>query len=384
MLSRYARVPRHLKSVLEHSTLRKLVNLLLVEAQYRLRTTTVRGRPYILIVDPINVCNLRCPLCATGIDARGRKAMTMDWDIFMRIVDENAPYAYEINLYNWGESLLHPKIYDMIGYARDRNLATNLSSNFNRIREGDIDNLIASGLEFLCLSIDGATQPTYAKYRVNGDLATVLKNARELIRRRRELKSKTPYVEWQFILFRHNSQEVEAARSLAAEIGIDSFRVISAGVPFDAERKQDLKNEWFVDAPNGPGNDEGAAPRNPGACFYLYRSATFNPDGKVSPCCIVYGENNDFGDANTQGFRPLWNNEMYRSARALFTRNGQVHKATVCDRCDWFQQRNPRAISQLGFGLGENIRPGVAVGLADATATGAPPTPEGDSDTGRG
>ncbi|HKY23365.1 MAG TPA: radical SAM protein [Vicinamibacterales bacterium] len=335
----YTRLSRHVRSVLAHSTPRKVANLLLTELEYKLRATKVRGRPYILIVDPTNICNLKCPLCPTGNGTGGRKKQLMKYETFTRVIDELAPYAYEVNMHNWGESILHPHVFDMVEYARKRNVATNMSAHFNTVNEQTIDRLVTSGLEYLCLSIDGATQESYAKYRVGGSLDKVLDNARKLVQRRRELKSSTPFIEWQFIVFKHNAGEIAAARELAKEIGVDKFRLIPPGIAFEMTDTERLKREWFVPAGTEvEGESADYRSQHDAPCFYLYRSFTVNPDGQVAPCCIVYGEHNDFGNFMDDGFRSIWNGAKYQSARAQFRKGGVVTTPTVCDGCSWFKK----------------------------------------------
>ncbi len=340
-LPQLTRMSRHALSVIKHSTPRKIANLILVELEFRLRRTKVRGHPYIVIVDPLNVCNLRCPLCPTGTGELDRKQQRMEWEVFTRMIDQVAPYAYEVNLHNWGESLLHPRIFDMIRYVNSKNIATNMSTNFNRVSDGKIDELINSGLEYLILSIDGITQETYVKYRVRGNVHKVLANVEKLIARREELGSSTPYIEWQYILFEHNSHELEAARKMAEEMGVDRFRVIPPGVPILAQEPEKLKEDWFLK--HDDGNVEAFAGNEPSSCFYLYRSITTNPDGGTAPCCIVYGDKNDFGDSNTEKVTDIWNNEMYQSARNLFREGGKGSKPTICDGCHIFRQRGEPA-----------------------------------------
>lgn len=340
-LPQLTRMGRHALSVIKHSTPRKLFNLALVEMEYRLRRTTVRGHPYIIIVDPLNVCNLRCPLCPTGTGDLDRKQQRMEWETFTRTIDEVAPYAYEVNLHNWGESLLHPRIFDMIEYVNSKNIATNMSTNFNRASDEKIDKIITSGLEYLILSIDGISQDTYVKYRVRGNVNKVLGNVEKLIRRRKELGSKTPFIEWQFIVFEHNAHELETARAMAAEMGVDRFRVIPPGIPFAAKEPDQLKDDWFVK--DDEGRVEAFAGDVPTSCFYLYRSMTTNPDGGTAPCCIVYGDQNDFGDFKTQKIDDIWNNEKYQSARALFRKDGAATAPTICDGCHIFKQHSKPA-----------------------------------------
>jgi radical SAM protein with 4Fe4S-binding SPASM domain len=343
-LPQMTRMSRHALSVIKHSTPRKLFNLALVELEYRLRRTTVRGHPYIIIVDPLNVCNLRCPLCPTGTGDLERKQQRMEWDTFTRTIDEVAPYAYEVNLHNWGESLLHPRIFDMIEYVNSKNIATNMSTNFNRASDDKIDNLIKSGLEYLILSIDGITQDTYVKYRVRGNVNKVLGNVEKLIQRRKELGSRTPFIEWQFIVFEHNAHELEAARKMAYEMGVDRFRVIPPGIPFASKEPEKLKDDWFLK--DDEGRVEAFQGDVPSSCFYLYRSMTTNPDGGTAPCCIVYGDKNDFGDFKTQSLSDIWNNQKYQSARSLFKKGGRAVEPTICDGCHIFKQHGQAAVPQ--------------------------------------
>jgi len=343
-MPQYRRHMKHLKSLLSHSTWKKICNLLLVETEWLLRRQILRGRPYILFIDPTNVCNLRCPLCPTGTGDLGRRAGMLKYECFTQIIDRFAPYAYEVNLYNWGEPLLNKDIFKMIEYAHGKNLMPAMSTNLNTVRETDVENLARSTLEYLTVSLDGTTQETYAHYRRQGDFQLVMDNLCKLLELRRHLKRKMPFIEWQFIVMKHNLHQTEEARRLAKEIGVDLLRFIPVGLPFDAKDKATLRREWFPqlgDVSTGEDSFQYYFLQKPNksACFYLYRSITVNPDGRVSPCCVVYGEKNDFGDALAQTPDELWNNEYYQSARALFSTSGKPALTTVCHRCSMFQHR---------------------------------------------
>jgi radical SAM protein with 4Fe4S-binding SPASM domain len=231
----------------------------------------------------------------------------------------------------------------MIGYARSKGLGTTLSTNLSvELDDAHIDGLVQSGLEFVCLSVDGATQDTYARYRRKGRLDLVLHNMRRLVERRRALGSRTPVIEWQFIPMKHNEHEVDAARALAAQIGVDRFRCIPVGLPFDSPEPERLEREWFpVTITNGRVKEQEIASnaQSKSACHFLYRYLVVNPDGRTSPCCVVYGERNDFGDILGGDVEALWNNARYRSARSHYRRDGKVEVPTVCDRCNLFEKR---------------------------------------------
>lgn len=346
-IPQYTRMGRHARAVLEHGTIRKWANLALTEAERKLRRIKVSGKPYILFLDPCNVCNLRCPLCPTGMKDLGRKQSMMSLECFKRYLDPHVPYLFEVNCHNWGESLINENIFDMIAYAQSRNVGTNMSSNLVIAKDHHLDGLIDAGLEHLTVSVDGADEESYRQYRVRGNFDRVINNMARLVEKREARGGKGPYIEWQYIVMRHNEGKVEQAEKIAKEIGIDRIRFIPVGLPYEVRNRSALAEEWFPRKFRGRTETEetpqtfGQADR-PAPCYYLYRSMVVNTDGGISPCCIVYKDKRDFDhmDNHPDGkIENIWNNEMYQSARALYTSKEWVgRKRTVCDHCDIFQR----------------------------------------------
>ncbi len=354
-LPHYTRKARHLNQLRRHSTPRKLVNLLAAEWALRRGKTRLRSMPYIYIIDPCNVCNLRCPLCPTGNQTADRPKKMMAFDCFTSIIDQARPYAIEVILHNWGESLLHPKIFDMIRYAQDANIGTSVSSHLNQVSDEMIEKMIDSGLEHLTASIDGATQEVYEKYRVRGSLSSALSTLERLQHRKRVRRSHTPVVEWQFIVMRHNEHEIDAARAMAARLGVDRFRLLSVGLPFDDLENLALAGQWMSDNPKYRGYHpdtmlaRGYLYDEP--CFYPYRAITINPDGAVAPCCAISHTKWDFGSIREQSLREIWNGARYQSARSLFSDHPiDAPVTTVCDACPLYMQKRHKT-PKSGRGL---------------------------------
>jgi len=276
----------------------------------------------------------------------GREQSMMSLECFKTYIDPHIPYLFEVYLHNWGESLLNKDTYGMIEYAQSCNIGTNLSSNLNILQSDDLDRIIESGLEYLVVSLDGASAETYRQYRVRGDFDLVVHNMTELIRRRNARGKPTPVVEWQFIVMRHNQHEVEQAEDMAKRFGVDLIRFIPVGLPYDARNRAALQEKWFPTRFEGrvttekDGQTFGQGSK-PGPCFYLYRSMTVNADGGVSPCCVVYQKDRDFADLSQiedkADVMAIYNNERFQWARSLFThRAAEKQIATVCDGCDIF------------------------------------------------
>jgi len=101
-------------------------------------------------------------------------------------------------LYNYGEPFLHPRLLDMIAQAHQAEVYTRVSTNgLVFMRSITADDLIASGLDYVRVSLDGATDATYNVYRVGGQLDRVLEGVRLLQASKYELGKRRPVVELQ-------------------------------------------------------------------------------------------------------------------------------------------------------------------------------------------
>jgi radical SAM protein with 4Fe4S-binding SPASM domain len=323
----------HLREFVRCSTPRKLANLLLIKAQHGLRQERLAGLPINYFIDPINVCNLRCPLCPTGRGVLARPRGRMTLEDLERIVDEIAPYAYRIELYNWGEPLLHPHIFEMIHYVSQKRIMVGLSSNLNRLDAEMARRLIESGLSQLVVSIDGATQETYAAYRRRGQLERVLHNLELLLETRRALNSRTPFVIWRTLVGKHNSREIQSIREMAYEMGVDSF---TTGALFIDTRDPEQVEQWLPqDAAYTPYDLESEAIENRWDCRDLWESMVINWDGGVAPCWWLHDPEFDFGNLSHQTVRQTWNGPSYVSARRVIGRRKRDASdlLTICHRC---------------------------------------------------
>jgi MoaA/NifB/PqqE/SkfB family radical SAM enzyme len=341
----YTRNARHLRAVLEHGTASKLANLAMAETERKLRRVKCVSKPYLLIIDPCNYCNLRCPLCPTGLNDLGRQQSMLSLEHFKKYFDPLAPNLFEAYMHNWGESMLNKQVFSMIRHAQDNNVGTNLSSNFVRVSSDDMDQLLDSGLEYLVISLDGTSQEVYSQYRVNGDYDQVVANLREFLKKRAARKVKLPVVEWQFIVMKQNEHQVEEAERLAKEIGVDLLRFVPVGMPYEFKNRKETADQWYPASVRGRTESDHSEQQfgqaeKPSPCFYLYRSMVVNPDGGVSPCCVVYRKNRDFADLSSEeplNMTKIWNNDKYLSARSLFSKHTIPNRrATVCDGCDIF------------------------------------------------
>ncbi len=287
-------------------TPKRLLNYWLVRYQRARGHTRLAGYPLSLTFEATNVCNLRCPYCFTGAGEVARERSMMPMELYRRLLDELGDHALQMDFYNWGEPLLNKNIYEMIRLASDKGVSTIVSTNFSLPFDRErAEALVASGLHAIGAGIDGARQESLERYRVGADFEKIIQNMRLLVDAKRALGSDTPLICWAFHVFEHNRHEVEEARSMARDLGVE----------FEATKGWVAGKEW--DSGSEFRFPPGTAP-GPQRCKYLWSYAIVNNDGRVAPCAASFYQEDDFGSLEDASFRAVWNNRRFREARRLF------------------------------------------------------------------
>jgi hypothetical protein len=192
------------------------------------RAVDVAPLPSRLYIECTAACNISCAeaCCApeTGI-TRTRQAGMLDFELFRRVVDEAAPSLARIDFFNYGETFLHKRAIEMCEYIKARfpHVYLYTSTNGLAFTEDQARRLVNSGIDEVTFSIDGATPETYVIYRRRGDFDKAIRNLRAAVDEKRRGGRDVPFINWRYILFNHNDSnaEMQRARDLAAEIGVD-------------------------------------------------------------------------------------------------------------------------------------------------------------------
>jgi len=321
--------------------LRKFGNAAMLFTQFGLfKNSKLRGYPLKLSFDPSSICQLKCPLCPTGQEQKGRSLGRMNFDKFKKLVDETGPYLYELDLNNWGEPFLNKNLIKMVDYAHRKRIRTSVNTNLNvPLSENDAIALINSGLDVLYISMDGITQKTYEKYRKKGNLKTVWDNIKLVSSKKKELEKENPRITWQFLVSSLNEHEIPKLESVKQELGVDELVIglLRSDMgkeifTMDKEKVESLK-KWLPKNESLSRYDYDKKQRKlrKDSCPFLWFTSVVNWNGSISPCCANYYEKFDFGNAFDQGFKSVWNNENYIAARKAVATGKAT--GTVCDNC---------------------------------------------------
>ena len=323
---------------------RRLDNLARAITAERMRPERIDHVPYHLVVDVSDICNLACPLCVQATDPKGRKRTTLVAALAQQAFSAFDQLPIRVELFNWGEPLLNPAFNAIVRLAGEQFLFTRTSSHLSLPRPLDAEALIHSGLKSLVVSIDGASQETYERYRIGGELECTLANLRALVAAKRRLGAVFPIVEWQFLCLRYNVHEAERAHALAKEIGVDIFRCGGArGLMAERNSAGDEANYTASAAHLLDGDhhyseyDAGGLRRNAWereGCRWLWGKLAVHADGGVAPCWTSWRKGEDFGNLRNESLEALWSGETFLSARRTATGDGKGEGAArTCERC---------------------------------------------------
>ncbi len=229
----------------------------------------------------------------------------------------------------------------MIEFARKYPIYIGFSSNLHYFDKEKALRLINSGLDEIAISIDGITQEVFEKYRANGNLNKVLKNALLLLNTRAKLNTSKPKIRWQFLVHAYNEHQMEDAKKLAKEMGFDEILFFPMYI--------DIENIFSVQPPKRINKFKDWLPKKeefnlydlkagnlkviPQNCHFLWDTAVVNWNGLVAPCCALFDDKYYFGDLKFNSFKKIWNNEKYQAARKLIGKKLKINEKIICTFC---------------------------------------------------
>ena len=319
-------------------TPRRIWNLIKIMASMNLskilRLPVVWGIPPIVMVEPTNICNLKCPMCPSGNGDMARPRGRLDLENFKKLMNDIGPYVYQIQFWNQGEPFLNKQFLDMVAYAKRFGVMTQTSTNGHFIRSlSDAKAIVHSGLDQIIFSLDGTNPETYAKYRVGGDFNVVLQGLQYLSQAKRQLKSKRPLIELQFLIFKHNLNELKHIVEIARQNEVERISFKTAQIYSDEQGFEFLPENEQLNRYQFDGQHFSLKSDLPNWCKRLWLNTTINWDGSVSPCCFDKDADYamDFIFNNSTPFKKVFKNEKYMAFRQQVLTNRK--NIEMCRNC---------------------------------------------------
>ncbi len=318
------------------TSIKRVVNIVKLYSSYQvtrlLRKPIQWGLPMSIAFEPTTACNLRCPECPSGLRSFTRETGNLKKDFFRQSIDSFYDTLSYLIFYFQGEPYINPDFLEMVAYASRKRIYTITSTNGHFLNNENAAKTVESGLDRLIISIDGTTQETYEQYRKEGKLESVLQGARNVVEARRQAKSKTPYIVFQFLVVKPNEHQIHEVQELADQIGVDEVKFKTAQV-YDYSNGNPLiptieKYSRYKMQSDGTYTVKHALVNR---CWKMWHSCVVTWDGVVVPCCFDKDAEHKLGDLKQASLKQVWHSPQYNDFRSQLLIGRQ--EIDICANC---------------------------------------------------
>jgi len=273
----------------------------------------------------------------------------MDFDVFKGIIDQFAGLK-DLHLQGLGEPMMHPRFFDMISYAKERNIRVTTNSNVTLLNPKRAEACVRSGLDCLHASLDAASKTEFEAIRVRANFDKVLRNLESFRDVRRTMKAQAPTLHIVCVAMRGNLNQLPELVRLASRLEAEELFVQQLCHDFGesslpaqyAEMRQFVEKETLLNEDMSRVEElfENArrvakecglrlrlprvrpaehAPGTPGRerCSWPWSGAYISYQGYMMPCCMVATPDRaNFGKVTDAGVRNTWNDPSFGRFRA--------------------------------------------------------------------
>jgi MoaA/NifB/PqqE/SkfB family radical SAM enzyme len=335
-----------------------------------------------LYIEPTNRCNLDCRTCMRN--SWNEPMGYMSKAVFAQIIDGVKSFSPvpEVFFGGFGEPLSHPQIVEMVSEAKKTGAVVKLITNGILLTPDMSRSLLEAGIDFIWISIDGATPESYADIRLGAALPQVLENIKQF----NHIIMSTSYEECcafipqyktrlgiTFVAMKRNIADLPAVLKIGRELKVEHILVTNV-LPYTKEMCEEIlySNLW-----DGYGDPSLTLPRmNPNAVSLdrLYREVNtvnwleshisnainrcpfidkgcgaISWDGNFSPCLALLHSNTGYvmgythstkcwkiGNVQENSLKELWNNSTHLDFRER-VKKFDFPPCSVCRTCDFFE-----------------------------------------------
>ncbi|MDR0986640.1 MAG: radical SAM protein [Ruminococcus sp.] len=281
--------------------------------------------PFLIWMEPSRFCNIKCKFCPNPKMDNSTKSFMPD-KIFERILSDIKGLAATPKVVRFcgvGESLMHPKIVDMIKAVHDNKAAENILmyTNGTLLKPELNRKIVDAGLTKIYISVNALNDDDYfdiTGVRINFE--NYVNNIRDLYENRKQLKI---YVKINHLAVPTKEQQqlfYDTFGDISDNINIEGISHIFPEFYSFGERRGMVRYH----------NDESKKYQICATCF---KTLNINCDGTVSPCTVDWAHKVIVGDIKEESLNDIWNGEKLRQLHKRFCL-GTIGKDEACYDCE--------------------------------------------------
>jgi len=313
-----------------------------LENRTKLETVIPLEVPFVIFVDPSDVCNFHCKFCPTGdiplMKKVGRSLKAMDFDLYKKVIDDICQFEKPIKvlrLYKDGEPLLNPRLADMIKYAKDRGCAEKIdtTTNASLLTPEKSLAIIEAGLDRINISIEGVSAEQYldfSDYKIDFD--KLVENIRYFYEHKKncEIIVKIP---GDGLSAEDRDKFYQIFGDIADGVFVEHVMSCWSGFELkDLEVNQDV-------------GIYGQPIKEVLVCPYVFYSFSINSDGSASLCFLDWARKLIIGDVAKQSVKEIWQGEKLREYQKMFLRKERKDHP-ICGQCGQLTHAMPDDIDE--------------------------------------
>jgi len=307
---------------------------------------TIPDYPSQAQIEITNRCNLTCKMCPRDYFNLLKEDMPLD--IFKEIVSRLGGVKL-LTLTGWGEPLIHPRIFEMIIFCKERGYKVKLTTNGTLLTSDFRQRVIESGLDEVTISLESVRRVSESGH-TNLD---VLKHIKNLAK---ECQDGVPTMTLQATLHKGKGQDVYNVIRFGKESGAQRINLGRLDVRFneDLERPSAQEEISILREADRLGRELGirvdsiqyalfdglertaykilksALHRFGKYCLRLYDYVYINQKAEVTPCCGM--PKYRVGNLLEKELGEIWTGKEFQHFRE--------HHNQICGKCDLWRVAN--------------------------------------------
>lgn len=298
--------------------------------------------PWVIFVDPSDICNFKCKFCPTGdidlMNMVGRSLKTMNFGLYKKIINDIREFERPIKvlrLYKDGEPLLNPHFALMVKYAKTSGCCQKVDTTTNASMLNPKLNLdiIEAGLDRINISVEGVNAEQYLEFsKVKVDFNKFVENIKHFYDNRKQCEMIIK-INGDILLEEDKNKFYEIFGDICDGIFIEHTMNCWQGFEMDGMKQNEEVGIY------------GQPIKEIDICPYVFYSMSINSDGTVSLCFLDWNRKLLIGDVWWQSVKDIWKGINLLEYQRLFLK-GKRKKLTICSKC-----------SQLSHGMPVDLDP---------------------------
>lgn len=273
--------------------------------------------PLSLQIEPTNHCNINCICCSR--DSMSRERGFMDMGLFRKIIDDSADCGIRrIHLYLHGEPFMHPRLEEMIRYAKGRGLGITIATNGTMLDGPRAEAVLSSGMnkaDHILFSVLGYSKQVHESIMRGVRHEEVLDNLFTLLELRRKRRARGPVLEVVFYLMQENESEGDLFNVYWRQF-VDHVRI--EGISHQFAASESLSS---------------SLPVRKKTCTHLWQRMTVFWNGDVTSCIADVNGVHVFGNLENETIKEMWSKPYIMTIRQ--NHSSKKFCESLCYNCDW-------------------------------------------------